>query len=167
MQGSYGNLLRAAVSTGRGVILRRTTAILSVLLIILCCTACSWEHKAAKGFMLDIASARKCGEDDIRRIVATAIAGRRARLGVEPDGTIPEVALRLRDVTSYRAEKLVYVKADAGVSWGEFLELIDVVWPVADVVSTITPQVEALAHGRYCLTPSCGDCVKLRRFRLQ
>ncbi len=68
---------------------------------------------------------------------------------------------------TYRAEKLLYVKAESGVSWGEFVELIDQVWPETDVVSILTPQVEALARQRYCLTPSCYDCAKLRHFQTQ
>jgi hypothetical protein len=117
--------------------------------------------------MLDIARARECGADDFRLIIATAIGSHRVHFGAEPDRTISEFALRLREVMSVRAEKLTYVKADAGVSWEKFMELLDVVWPEADVVSIVTPQVAALAHGGYCLTPSCGYCVKLRRFRTQ
>ena len=113
---------------------------------------------------MDIAKSRECGADDIRLIIVTAIGSHRVRFGAEPDRTIFEFALRLREVMSVRAEKLIYVKADAGVSWEEFLELLDVVWPEADVVSIITPRVEALAQGRYCLNPSCGDCLELRRF---
>jgi hypothetical protein len=114
---------------------------------------------------LDIASARECGADDIRLIIATAIGSHRVRVGAEPGRTTSEFALRLREVMSVRAEKLIYLKADAGVSWEEFMELLDVVWAEADVVSIITPQVGASAHGGYCLTPSCGYCVTLRRFR--
>jgi hypothetical protein len=102
-------------------------------------------------------------EEDGRNLVAIAIGRHRARLNVEPDWKISEVALRLREVLSYRAEKMVYVKAEMGVSWGEFLELVDHVWPEADVVSIITPQVDL--RRRYCLAPSCGACTTLRLFR--
>jgi hypothetical protein len=43
---------------------------------------------------------------------------------------------------SSRAEKVIFVKADAGVSWGDLVELGDEVWPEADVVSILTSQVE-------------------------
>jgi hypothetical protein len=59
----------------------------------------------------------------------------------------------LREALRYRAEKVVYVEAEPGVTWGEFLTLVDHVWTEADVVSLITPQVDALARKSICLTP--------------
>jgi len=73
--------------------------------------------------MVDLAaSAESCG--DSSNIVAVAVGRHRARLNAEPDVTFPEAVQGLREVMTYRAEKIVYVKAEADVSWGEFLELV-------------------------------------------
>jgi biopolymer transport protein ExbD len=129
----------------------------------MCGAACQRGSGTAKGFMVDLAtSAESCG--DSRTIVAVAVGRHRAKLNAEPDATFPEVVQRLREVMSYRAEKVVYVKAEAEVSWGEFLELVGDVWPEVNAVSILTPQVEAMARRTYCLGPSCRDCTKFGGF---
>jgi hypothetical protein len=82
-----------------------------------------------------------------------------------PAATIPEAAQRLREVMSTRAEKVVFVKAEADVSWGEFVELVDHVWPEVDVVSILTPQVEMLARRTHCLSTSGRVCAGFGGFR--
>jgi hypothetical protein len=142
----------------------RKTELLSISVLILCCAACSHENVSTKGLMVDVAtSPRTCG--DGREIIAVALRGHRARLNSEPDAAIREVARRLHEVMSYRAEKVLYVKAEADVSWGEFLEFVDQVLPEVDFVSILTPQVEELARRSDCLSPSCRVCTKLREFR--
>jgi len=141
----------------------RTAAILSALLLTLFTAACSGSHKAAEGFMLGIATAPASCMDNVRIVIATATSSHRARLNTEPELPIAEVSPRLREVMRYRAERVVYVRADADVSWGEFVELVDHVWPEADVVSLITPQVDAEARRTICLSP-CGNCARLRSF---
>jgi len=76
-----------------------------------------------------------------------------------------EIGPRLRAVSKNRAEKVVYIKAEAGVSWGEFMELLDNVRPEVEIISLLTHQVERSSHGHLCLAPSCGDCARLRRLR--
>jgi len=71
-----------------------------------------------------------------------------------------KIAPRLHEVLRYHAEKVVYVTAGAGVSWGEFLQVVDRVWPEADIVSIITPQVQA--QHSFCIGPSCGQCTEFR-----
>jgi hypothetical protein len=139
----------------------RTLAVLSMF--FLCGAGCDREDGHSKGFAVDMAASPKsCG--DGRDIVAVAIGSRRAKLNAEPDAAFPEVVQRLRDVMSYRAEKVVYIKALADVPWGEFLELVDDVWPEVNVVSILTPQVEAMVRQTYCLSPSCRDCTKFGGF---
>jgi hypothetical protein len=104
-----------------------------------------------------------CGES--RDIVAVALENHRAKLNAEPEAPIADLKLRLHEVMSTRAEKLVYVTADAEVPWGEFMELIDGVWPEVDVVSLLTHQVRAAAARTHCLSPSCGRCTALLSFR--
>ena len=115
--------------------------------------------------VVDVASTSvpPCG--DSGNIVATAIKGHKAKLNAEPVAALPAVRRRLREVLSYRAEKLVYVRAESDVPWSEFIELVDNVWPETDVVSILTPQVEAQAGRTYCLQPSCRDCTGLGGFR--
>jgi hypothetical protein len=135
----------------------RTLAVLSVPMLFICGAACNRENVASKGIMVDLATSPKsCGDGS--HIIAVAIGGHRAKLNAEPDAAFPEVVQRLRKVMSYRAEKIVYVKAEAEVSWGEFLELVDDVWPEVNVVSVLTPQVEV--RRTYCLSPSCRDCTR-------
>ena len=145
----------------------QNVASLSLSVLVLCCAACVVEQRSAQGILVDVAaSSAPCG-DPPHHLVATATGGHRARLNKEQDATIPEVCRRLREVLVYLVEKVVYVNADAGVSWGEFMELIDHVWPETDVVSILTPQVEVLARRTACLYPSCRDCAKLGGFRMQ
>ena len=141
------------------VILVRST----VAALFMCSAACHYGSGAPKGFIVDLAaSAEACG--DSSHIVARAIGGHRARLNAEPDVTFPEAAQRLREVMTYRAGKIVYVKADADISWGEFLELVDDLWPEVNVVSILPPRVEATARRTYCLGPSCRDCTRFAGF---
>ncbi|MGA2133848.1 MAG: hypothetical protein ABSH50_16255 [Bryobacteraceae bacterium] len=128
--------------------------------VVLCLAGCDQAHRTSSGFMLDLAkSPERCG--DGRYIVADAIGNHRVRLSSQPDVAISETGRRLREMQRYRAVKLVFVKAEAGVPWGEFVELVDRVKPESDMMSWLTPQVEALARERICLTPSCGQCQKL------
>src|ERR1700674_2080230 len=140
-----------------------TLARSTVAALFVCSPACHYGSGAQKVFLVDLAtSAESCG--DSGNIVAVAIGRHRARLNAEPDVTFPEAVQRLREAMTYRAEKIVYVKAEADVSWGEFLELVDDVWPEVNVVSILTPQVEATARRTYCLGPSCRDCTRFGGF---
>lgn len=133
----------------------------SVIVVILCCACCTVGHEPTKGFVVDVAtSPASCGDGS--QIVATATGKRSARLNAGPDLAIAEIRHQVRVEMSYRAEKVVFVRANAGLSWGEFLELVDELWPEVEVVSLLTPQVES--HRTSCLSPSCRDCTNFGGF---
>jgi hypothetical protein len=136
---------------------------MTVAALFICSAACQNGSGAPKGFIVDLATAGvSCG--DGRVIVAFAIGRHRVKLNAEPDVSFPEGVQRLREVMTHRAEKVVYVKAEADVSWEEFLELLDDVWPEVSVVSILTPQVEATARRTHCLGLSCRDCTRFGGF---
>jgi hypothetical protein len=64
---------------------------------------------------------------------------------------IAEIGPRLRAILRYRAEKIVYVKTEPGVSWEQFLDLFDNVRPEVEIISLLTPQVDTLFRRRLCL----------------
>jgi hypothetical protein len=138
---------------------------LSTLVLILFCAGCVTEREPPKGFLVDVASsAAPCG--DSRPLVATAIGGHKARTNYEGDAAIPEACRLMREVLKTRAEKVVFVKAEADVTWGEFMELVDRVWPEPDVVSIFTLETEAMADDTYCLNPSYhSDYTRFGGFR--
>ena len=146
------------MATGRIVIL-------STSVLFLCCAACTRDTGPAKGIIIDVASSSAPCGDSPRTLVATAIGAHKARLNQEPVAAIPEVCRRLREVLSYRAEKVVYVNAEAEVPWEDFMELVDNVWPETDVVSILTPEVEVLGRRTHCLHPSCRDFTRFGGFR--
>ncbi len=137
----------------------------STLALILFCLGCVPERGPPKGFFIDVASsAAPCGES--RNIVATAVGEEKARLNAEGDAPIPEVCRKMREVLKHRAEKVVYVRAEADVTWGEFMVLVDQVWPETDVVSILTPKTEAMVRLTLCLHPSVhSDYTKFGGFR--
>ena len=65
---------------------------------------------------------------------------------------------------SYRFVKLVYVQANPDVSWGEFMELMDNVWPEVNIVSVLTSRVEILARRNWCRGLSGKDYTGLGGF---
>ena len=121
------------------------------------------KETTSRGFLIDIAtSPKRCG--DGRNVVATAIGHHQVKLNQGDAIEIPEVAPRLREIFKYRAERLLYVRAEPGVPFAECIELIDAAWPEVEITSLITPQVEAQARKSYCLSPSCVPCTTLRSF---
>ena len=153
----------------RGCLLKRVTsnrniAALSAIVAMLGCIGCGRKSGPKTALILDIATApQSCG--DGRNIVAIALGSGRAKLNGEATVPLDQLAARVREVQSYRAEKLLYVTAEAGVQWGDFVAMVERVWPEADVVSIVTPEVERLARQRYCLAPSCGRCEGFRSKR--
>jgi hypothetical protein len=137
--------------------------IVPVFMMVVFTVACNRTHRQSKGFMLDIAAApEECG--DSRNVVATAMGSHKAKLNAAEGLGMAEVAVGLREALKYRAEKLVYVKAEPDVSFADFMELVDTIRPEAEVISLITSEVEVLARERWCLAPSCGACTSLRSF---
>jgi hypothetical protein len=118
------------------------------------------------GFILDVADApESCGDD--RTVVAKASGSGQVIVNGEPVASIDKAVSRIHEVMSYRAEKVIYVEAEAGASWLDFLELVDRVWAEAEVISLVTPRIDVLARKRICLVPSCGTCEKLRSVRVR
>jgi len=138
-----------------------------MLLIVLTGIACTRGGRSTGLLIIDIASAPDlatllgtdaCGDE--RYLVAVAKGHAQVKLNMGPAVPSTEAVQRIHEVMRFRAQKVVFVKADADVPWGQFVEMVDRVWPEADVVSIVTPRVEALAAQRYCLSPSCRDCVR-------
>src|SRR5579862_3596239 len=98
--------------------------IVPVFMMVVFTVACDRTHRQHKGFMLDIAAApEECGEN--RNVVATAMGSHKAKLNAEEGLGMAEVVAGLRETFKYRAEKLVYVKAEPDVSFADFIELVD------------------------------------------
>jgi hypothetical protein len=143
--------------------------------LLLICQSCGWnrKHPPTYGFPLDVAKVPApdppapmhslCG--DMRYIIATAAGNGRGSLNGEADLSLDQLALRIREIMRYRALKLVYVKGGSGVSWADFVDMLDRIWPEAGVVSIITPEVDRLAHQQHCLATSCWPCDSLRSLR--
>jgi hypothetical protein len=156
------------------IVSARTFAFL-LSLLLLCQSCASWnrKHAFAGGYILDVAMVpppdplaaihQLCG--DARDIIATSSGKGRVRLNGEAEVSLDEFILRLRAILAYRAEKLVFVTGDSQASWGDFIAMVDRIWPEADVVSIITPKVERLALQQHCLAPSCGRCENFRSLR--
>jgi hypothetical protein len=142
-------------SVARGI----QTAI--VLAMTLFSAGCTHETKKASGHILDVASATPPCGDSPRIVLVSAVAAHRARINDEPDAPIPDVVVRMREIMSTRAEKVVYVKGEVGASWGDFIQMVEVIWQEADLVSIVTPGVQAQLLQTHCLRPSCGACSRL------
>ncbi len=107
------------------------------------------KRNPARALALDIAvPGRQTCSDDRRVIVAVAMGGGRAGLNADGVRTLPEFRKRLHEVMGYRADKAVFVRAEPGVRWSEFIEMVGQVWPETDVVSLLTGSVAAQAN--YC-----------------
>jgi len=105
-------------------------------ILALCSGACHRDRYENRSVIVDVATLLEfCG--DSRDIVVSATGKHRARLNGEYEGTIVEVTRKIHEIMLDRAEKVVFVKAEAGVSWGELLKLVDHVRPEVDVVSIL------------------------------
>jgi hypothetical protein len=139
----------------------RKFAMAAAFVLTLWSIGCVTKASPDRVFLLDIAAAPvSCGDGS--NVVAKALANGRARLNAEPEASVDQVVFRVHQIMSYRAERVVYAGAEAGVSWREFLKLVDDVWPEAEVISMVTPRIDQLARQRHCLVPSCGLCEQLR-----
>jgi hypothetical protein len=131
------------------------------MVLVVLVSACAGERAPSRGFLLDVATApERCGES--RAEVLTALGQRRVQVTYDLVLDMDSMGGWVRDRLQTRAYKFVYVKAEPGVPFGEFVELVDRVWPEAEVVSIMTPKVDALARKRVCLAPSCGRCEQFR-----
>jgi hypothetical protein len=136
-------------------------ALACAMALVVLALACSGERTSSRGFLLDIATApERCG--DGYNVVLTALGQHRVQVAYDLVLDMDSTASRVRDRLRTRAYGFVYVRAEPGVPFGEFVELVDRVWPEAEVVSIMTPAVEALARKRVCLSTSCGFCEQFR-----
>ena len=90
--------------------------------------------KPAVGFVVDVAfSPKSCG--DGIHVVATVMVNHQARLNSTPPFNISDARWTIRNRLSTRAVRLVYVRADPHVTFGEFAEFVDAVSPEVEVLS--------------------------------
>jgi biopolymer transport protein ExbD len=151
-------------------------AIAVMLTLALLVVVSGTRRRPSVGFMIDVATALKdCG--DGRLFLASAVGDRRVTLNPEPSIDIRDLPAQLRKKVENRTEVVVFVKADPGVSFGEFVQLVDAVHSEADIISLVTPQIDALARivalpgtlewemrPPRCLAASCRRCDDLASF---
>ncbi len=152
--------------------MRARWAVIAVMLAVALLVFLSGTRRPSVGFMIDVAAARAdCGDGSL--VYASAVGHHRVTLNTEPSIDIRGFPARLHEKTKARGESLVFVRADPGVSFGEFVQLVDAVHPEADIISLITPQVDALVRfdpsgpippGLRCLAPSCRSWADLAKF---
>jgi len=134
--------------------------------IVLATLGCSSERAIETTLILDVATSPKsCGDGN--DLVATAMGSGRAKLNSETFASLDQLAARIHEAQRYRVEKLLYVTAEDGVDWGDFVAMVKRAGPEADVVSVLTPEVVRLARQSYCLAPSCGRCEGFRSTKLK
>jgi hypothetical protein len=134
-------------------------ALLASMTILLC--GCHRGDTASKGFIIDVAKTLKsCG--DGRTIVVTAIGNHRVKVNSEPDIPTAQLAPILRDILKTRFQRVVFVKGNADISFGDFAELVDHVRPVDAIISLVSSKLLPLGLRTMCLGVSCGRCEKER-----
>ena len=127
----------------------RVVEFLSMVLVL----ASVVPQRGSVGFVLDVAfSPNSCGDGN--NVVATVMGNHQARLNSAPPFNVSDARWTIRTRLSTRAEKLLYVRADPDVTFGEFIEFVDAVSPEVEVLSVITPQVEQQVQRSWCLSPS-------------
>lgn len=123
------------------------------------------RHQAF-GYITDIATvSRYCGESELT--IVTALGNQQASINSKIQVHIGDLRARLHERLNHQAEILVYVRAEPGATVEDFVQLLAAVQPEADVVSLLTPRVQALSHHGYCLVPSCHSCDNFPSFRLE
>jgi hypothetical protein len=96
-------------------------------------------------------------------VVVVASGGHTAMLNGRSPAPIAEVIASVHKAMGSRAEKVVYIGAGVDASYGDFIELVDGLWPEAEVLSVLTSRVKALVRENNCIDHSCRDCNGLRR----
>jgi len=122
--------------------------------VVLTTCACSRTGEQAKGFPMYIADAPTqdwCGDDD-HRVVVTALGNH--RFAVNDSGVMNESSLAsdLNDRLRMRAEKVLFLRAEPGVSYSDFIEMTDAAYHPDIRVVVMTHQVEELERKGGCLT---------------
>ena len=113
---------------------------------------CSRVSEQAKGFPMYIADAPTqdwCGDDN--RLVVTALGNH--HFEINDDGVTGKSGLisRLNDQLSYRAEKVLFLRAEPGTSYSDFIEMTDAVYHPDVNIALMTHQVQALDRNGGCM----------------
>ncbi len=74
--------------------------------------------------------------------------------------SISDCVSHVRNRLRTRADGVVFVSAEPGVSYGDFIELVDAVYPDVRIASMMTSKVEMLSRKHLCLALSCWPCAK-------
>jgi hypothetical protein len=96
----------------------------------------------SRGFYLRVARLAPCGADDRRIVVLQALHGGKFRINVDDVG-IAELAGRLESIFMTRAERFVYITAEADIPFGNVAELIDVAATQVDDVALFPKTLDA------------------------
>ena len=123
-----------------------------VLLTVLAGIGCM--AKVSKGFRLDVATSPEWCGDGIN-IQVKAVGNHMASINGHGKLSIPDSVSQVREMLRTRAESVVFVGGEHGSLYGDFIELVDAVYPEARITSIVTPQVEMLARRHLCLEVSC------------
>lgn len=122
----------------------------AALLLIAAATLTSTGH-VAHGFYLAVTKIEPCGADDRRIIVLQALHAGRLRINSE-NTSIGELAGRLETIFRVRAERVVFVTAEADVPFSSIVELIDVASTQVDRIALL-PTLEVLRHPHRDMCP--------------
>jgi biopolymer transport protein ExbD len=147
---------------------RAIVCLVSVLLLL--CIAAVNAISQDRKLLISVATAERshngvdpCG--DVRHIILTIHKDGTAKLNVDPSMEMGALAPRLREIFRTRAYKIVYVWADPGVSFEQFVRLVETIRPEVELVSILSPEVVAQIRPRvgrngelldspsYCLGP--------------
>ena len=107
----------------------------------------------AKGFPLHVASIMRqavCMDDD-HRLVVTAQGNHRFTLNESGALTARDLSDRVNYEFRYRAQKAIFLRAESGVSYAEFTEMVDNVYRSDAVVVVATHEVERLENQGGCV----------------
>lgn len=110
------------------------------------------------GFRLRLAKLEPCGFDDRRIVVLQALPAGRYRINVE-DVTIGDLPGKLETIFRTRAERVVFVTAEADVPFSRVAELIDVAATQVDNIALL-PSLEMLLRPRK--EPLCADLARVQ-----
>jgi biopolymer transport protein ExbD len=123
--------------------------------LLLIVSALAGSTPVSRGFRLRLAKLERCGFDDRRIVVLQALEGGKYRINVE-DVTIGELAGKLETIFRTRAERVVFVTAEADVPFSRVAELIDVAATQIDNIALL-PSLETLSRPRK--EPLCAGLV--------
>jgi hypothetical protein len=101
-----------------------TAAVLFTIVTGVCCSQIAGTAKVPAGFPLDIAiSPEWCG--DGRYIEAKATGNHTASINGGRKVSIPDSVSQVRHLLRTRANRIVFVSGGRGISYGDFIELVD------------------------------------------